>query len=89
MDSDPLEKRVESLEDDVYQLNSTVERLEISVGSAITGEQLEKATSDLKSELIWKFVMWNAIIIFGVIAVIVGVVAVLSNLGLLKIPSAS
>ena len=48
MDSDPLEKRVESLEDDVYQLNSTTDRLEVSVGNAITGEQLEKAKSDLQ-----------------------------------------
>jgi len=89
MDSDSLENRVESLEDDVYHLNSTVERLEASVGNAITGEQLEKAKSDLKSELIWKFVTWNAIIVFGVIAIIVGVVAALSNLGLVNIPPES
>lgn len=32
---------------------------------------------------------WNALIIFGVIAVIVGVIAVLSNLGLLNTSPAS
>ena len=89
MDSDSLEQRVESLEDDVYQLYSTVERLEFTAANAVTGEQLEKAKSDLKSDLIWKFVTWNAIIVFGVIAVIVGVIAVLSNLGLLNIAAAT
>ena len=83
MDNDSLQERVESLEDDVDQLNSAFSILETSVGNAVTSEQLEKAKSDLKADLIWKFVTWNAIIVFGVIALIVGVVAVLSNVGLL------
>ena len=78
MDSNSLEDRVESLEDDVDQLNRTVENLEVAVGNTVTGEQLEKA----KSDLFWKFVMFffGALgVIAAIVGVVIGVLAYLSR----------
>ena len=59
MATDPLESRVESLENDVDQLSNTVEILEAAVGNVVTAEQLEQVKSDLRSELLWKMVMYG------------------------------
>lgn len=77
MDSDSLEGRVESLEADVDQLNRTVENIEATTGNAVTTEQLEQVKSDLKSELLWKMVMYvlGALALTAtIIGVVVGIV---------------
>lgn len=86
MNSDSLEKRVESLEEDVDQLNSTVENLEAIAGNTVTVEQLEQAKSDIKSDLLWKMVMYvlgalalTATIIGVVVGIVLGILAYLSR----------
>ncbi len=82
MDSDSLEGRVESLELEVAELKNIVEA---SGAGVITEAQLEKA----KSDLIWKFVMWSAILVFGVVGIVGVVVAVLAYLGQSNPPPAT
>ncbi|MYC30366.1 MAG: hypothetical protein F4X65_09785 [Chloroflexi bacterium] len=81
MDPDALESRIESLEWEVADLKNTVEAGGMG---AVTEAQLEKA----KSDLIWKFVMWNAAIVFGVFCIIGIVVAVLAYLNQQPPPAA-
>lgn len=82
MDSDSLEDRVESLELEVANLRNIVEA---SGAGVVTEAQLEKA----KSDLIWKFVMWSAILVFGVAGIVGVVVAVLAYLGQSSPPPAA
>ena len=86
MNSDSLEIRVESLEEDVDQLNSTVENLEAVAGNTVTVEQLEQAKSDIRSDLLWKMVMYvlgalalTATIIGVVVGIVLGILAYLSR----------
>lgn len=85
MATDPLESRVESLENDVDQLSNTVEILETAVGNVVTAEQLEQVKSDLRSELLWKMVMYvlGALALTAtIIGVVVGIVlGILTYLG--------
>ena len=86
MNSDSLEKRAESLEEDVDQLNSTVENLEAIAGNTVTAEQLEQAKSDIRSDLLWKMVMYvlgalalTATIIGVVVGIVLDILAYLSR----------
>ena len=85
MATDPLESRVESLENDVDQLINTVEILETAVANVVTAEQLEQVKSDLRSELLWKMVMYvlGALALTAtIIGVVVGIVlGILTYLG--------
>lgn len=89
MDSDSIEERIGSLEEeDVEQLNRIIENLETVAETAVTTEQLEKAKSDLKAELIWKFVIYSLGAVGLIIAVIAVVVGVLAYLGQQSPPAA-